>query len=103
MVTLQAFHGLKNNVCGQTSSNNINFGVMADRLCAYFDDEADVRQRNSALVNIILISILISILAYTTDNGTPDCVPFGLKCCFPQFRKSGQNHPRLTRVPSSPI
>ena len=60
MATLQPFHGLKNNVCGETSSNTINFGVMADRSCAYFDHGANGSQCNSALENIILISILIS-------------------------------------------
>jgi len=58
MVTLQAWHGLKNNGCGETSDNNIKFGVMADKSCAYFDHGADVKQRNSALETIILISIL---------------------------------------------
>ena len=68
MVTLHPFHGLKNNVCGETSSNTINFGVMADRSCAYFDHGAHRRHCNIALENIILISILVSILACTMAN-----------------------------------
>jgi len=67
MGTLHAFHGLKNNICGGTSSNNINFSGMADISCAYFDHGADIRQRNSVLENVIFISVL----ACTTDNAKP--------------------------------
>jgi len=67
MVTLQALHDLKNSICGETSGNNINIGVMDDRSCAYFDHGANVREHNSALENNVLISNLISNLAYTTD------------------------------------
>jgi len=64
MVTLQSFNGLKNNVCGETPGNNINFGVMADRSCAYFDYWDHHRHScNIALENIILISILACTMA----------------------------------------
>ena len=49
MVSLQPIHGLKNNIWGETWDNKINFGVIADRSCAYFDHGADGRCRNIAL------------------------------------------------------